>query len=209
MRFLVTAGPTREYIDDVRFLSNASSGRMGVAIAGVLAKRHEVTLVAGPIAVEIPRGVECVSVTSAREMRREVMARFAECECVIMTAAVADYRPERKVRGKMRKGSDALELLLAPNPDILLELGKKKGERVLIGFALESSAGALARARRKMRRKNLDAIVLNTTETMGSDAVSGTLLAQGRADEAFGPVKKEALGRRLEKLAVELMKGKP
>ncbi len=206
MRFLVTAGPTREHIDEVRFLSNASSGRMGFALAQVLCRKHDVTLVAGPVSLSVPPKVDFVGVTNARQMRAEVLRRFAAQHCVMMTAAVADYRPARRLRGKRRKSAEPLTLELVPNPDILAELGRRKRAQVLIGFALESSADSLAAARRKLKEKNLDAIVLNTVEAMGAERLRGALLLADGSVETFGPLKKEALARRLERLACRLVR---
>ena len=209
MRVLVTAGPTREHIDDVRFLSNASTGRMGFALAKVLSRKHDVTLVAGPVSLTVPPNVDFVAVTSARQMRREVLSRFAAQDCVIMTVAVADYRPARRLRGKRRKSDDPLTLDLVPNPDILAELGRRKRAQVLIGFALESSASALVAARRKLKKKNLDAIVLNTVDAMGAESLRGTLLLADGSVQPFGPMTKDALAKRLERLACSLVRERP
>lgn len=193
----MTAGPTREPLDAVRFLSNRSTGKLGYAIAGALARRHEVTLVSGPTALRAPRGVRFVPVETAREMHAAVVRRFGEADAVIMNAAVADYRPARRRRGKIAKGG-TLTLALVRNVDILLDLGRRKRPgQVLIGFALEARKG-LARARKKLREKNLDAIVRNDLSTMGADTVSGTLIeADGTLTKLDG-VSKRALAGILE-----------
>ncbi|MCX6338501.1 MAG: hypothetical protein NTX71_01095 [Candidatus Aureabacteria bacterium] len=157
--FLITAGPTREYLDPVRFFSNPSTGKMGYALARTARDRGaKVILVSGPVALRAPGGVRLVRVESANEMRREVMRRRADV--VIMAAAVADYRPEKRLSRKMKKGSRQINVPMARTGDILAELGRKKGNRILVGFAAET--GALVReARRKLREKDLDMIVAN------------------------------------------------
>lgn len=169
MNYLITAGPTREYIDDVRYLSNASSGRMGCALVEAARRAGaRVTLVCGPMEVERPRCEAVVPVTSAEEMRRAVLARDARADVVVMAAAVADYRPARRLRGKMKKRPRGLRLALVPTRDILAELGRRKRPgQVLVGFALEAN-DARANARRKLREKDLDLIVVNSPAAMGA-----------------------------------------
>ena len=204
MRIIVTAGPTRESIDAVRFLSNRSTGSMGYAIARALAVRHEVVLVSGPVQLSPPRNVEFVSVETAREMRTEVVRRFAESDAVVMCAAVADYRPARRIRGKIRKDGQPRRLDLVPNPDILAELGRRKRPgQVLVGFALEAGRGLTA-ARRKLRAKHLDAIFRNEIGTMGAPSVRGELI---EADGNVTPIRnlsKERVAKLIEKLIGKL-----
>lgn len=167
LRLLVSAGPTREYFDPVRFISNPSSGRMGYALAEAARDRGaEVVLVAGPTALPWPWGVEGVRVESALEMRQALLERYAWAEAVIMAAAVADYRPAEVLKDKEPKGAEERQILLVRNPDILEELGRSKGRRVLVGFAMETREG-LSRAQEKLRRKNLDMIVLNYVNREG------------------------------------------
>jgi len=160
MKVLVTAGPTRERIDPVRFISNYSTGTFGYAIAAEALRRgHGVTLVSGPTRIAAPAGVRLVKVESAIAMRREVKKRAGRCDCVIMAAAVCDWRPRRPSRGKIKKRGGRMSLELEENPDILAELGRKK-RGILVGFALETGnleKNALA----KLKRKNLDLIVAN------------------------------------------------
>jgi phosphopantothenoylcysteine decarboxylase/phosphopantothenate--cysteine ligase len=160
-RVLVTAGPNREPLDPMRFLSNRSTGRMGYAIARVARRRGaEVTLVSGPVDLPDPPGIRTVRVVSALEMQHAVTEAYPRASIVVMAAAVADYRPERVAAEKIRKESGPLTLRLVRNPDILQGLGRRKGRRLLIGFAAET--GDLeARALRKLRSKNLDLIVAN------------------------------------------------
>ncbi|MFH0963994.1 MAG: phosphopantothenoylcysteine decarboxylase [Planctomycetota bacterium] len=204
MRILVTAGPTREPVDSVRYLSNRSSGSMGYAIARRLSRRHRVTLVSGPTALRPPKDVEFVVVETAREMRREVLRRFRRVDAVVMCAAVTDYRPARRVLGKIRKGTGPLRLDLVLNPDILAELGRRKRRgQVLVGFALEARKG-LARARRKLRTKKLDAILRNDLSTIGAAKVRGELI---QADGAVTPINglpKRAVAELIEKVILKV-----
>ncbi len=185
---LVTAGPTREALDPVRFLSNASSGKMGYCIAGAAARRGaRVVLISGPTHLEPPPPVEFVPVVSALEMYNEVMRRFPECDVAIKTAAVSDYRPASVSQNKIKKTGGGMTLDLVRNPDILSELGKIKCDRILVGFAAEST-NLLEYARKKIEQKNLDLIVANdiTREGagFGSDANGGYLLdAKGGTEE--------------------------
>jgi phosphopantothenoylcysteine decarboxylase / phosphopantothenate---cysteine ligase len=163
-RILVTAGPTYEAIDPVRFVGNRSSGKMGFALANAAAQRGaEVTLIAGPTHLDTPRNVSRIDVESAQEMLNAVVAQTKKADIVIMAAAVADYTPVHPAKHKIKKQSDTktLELKLEPTSDILTTLSKKKRKLLLIGFALETKDG-LAHAREKLRKKNLDLIVLNS-----------------------------------------------
>jgi phosphopantothenoylcysteine decarboxylase/phosphopantothenate--cysteine ligase len=159
---LVTAGPTREELDPVRYLSNYSSGKMGYAIARAARQRGaRVILVSGPTALPVPPGVEVVPVVSARQMREAVMARLAEATVVVKSAAVADYRPSERSEQKIKKGQESeLELTLEKNPDILAELGQRKTTQLLVGFAAETT-DLVENARKKLETKNLDLIVAN------------------------------------------------
>lgn len=158
---MVTAGPTREEIDPVRFISNHSSGKMGYALARAAQLRgSRVILVSGPVGLAVPPGVELVSVESAAEMREAVMARASECTVVIKAAAVADYRPAERSEAKIKKQNDELTIRLVKNPDILAELGRLDRRPFLVGFAAET--GSLeAAAAKKLAEKNLDMIVAN------------------------------------------------
>jgi len=160
-KILITAGPTREFIDPVRFISNPSSGKMGFAIAEEAQKMGaEVILIHGPVSIPIPAGVKAIPVVSAIEMRSEVMKYFSKCDVVIMAAAVADYSPIEYSSSKIKKSGDVKIVKLAPTMDILAELGKKKGKRILVGFAIETEA-LEKNARKKLVEKNLDIIVAN------------------------------------------------
>jgi len=161
LTILITAGPTREEIDPVRYISNYSSGKMGYALARAAQRRGaRVLLISGPTALAKPAGVQVTAVTSAAEMQQEVMARVAECDVVIKAAAVADYRPMARNSTKVKKKSEALTIELVKNPDILAGLGKLERRPFLVGFAAETDALA-DHAAQKLREKNLDMIVAN------------------------------------------------
>ncbi len=158
---LITAGPTQEPVDPVRYLSNRSSGRMGFALAAEAAARGaRVIIVSGPVAIDPPAGCEVERVTTTDEMYRAVLERLSEASIVIMAAAVADYRPAIAHESKIKKDSGALTLDLEPTVDILTEIGRLKGDRVLVGFAAETE-DLVENAQTKLRRKNCDFIVAN------------------------------------------------
>jgi phosphopantothenoylcysteine decarboxylase/phosphopantothenate--cysteine ligase len=161
-RVLVSAGPTYEDIDPVRFIGNRSSGRMGFAIAdAAAAEGAEVTLVAGPVSLETPRGVERVDVRSAREMREAVLARAGASDVFISAAAVGDFRPESEAAQKIKKnGSDPLDLKLVQNPDILAEVAALPKRPFVVGFAAET-ANVEQHARAKLEKKRVDLIAAN------------------------------------------------
>lgn len=182
---VVTAGPTHEPIDAVRFLGNRSSGRMGFAVAAEAAKRGaRVTLVSGPTQLSDPPGVHVDRVETAAQMRAVVGAAFEEADAVVMAAAVADFRPASAAEGKLKKAEGVPELRLEPTDDILAELGERKGSRVLVGFAAEV-ADVEAEGRRKLKEKHLDLLVANEVgrEGTGFDAETNRaaiLAADGR-----------------------------
>lgn len=164
MKIVITAGPTREHLDPVRFLSNPSTGKMGFAIAAAAARRgHTVTLVAGPVSLKTPQGVARVDVVSAREMLSAVQAAVLEADVFISTAAVADWRPARCAGSKLKKRQMSGTLKLVRNPDIL----KTISGCLKIGFAAETD-NVLAEAARKCREKNLAFIVANDVSEAGS-----------------------------------------
>ena len=169
MHLLITAGGTREYIDPVRFISNASSGRMGCALARAAQKAgHRVTLISASD-LQPPVGVEFVGVDSAAEMFKAVKKFFAKCDCLIMAAAVADYTPVRTAKTKIKKEDKSLTIELKPTTDILKWAGKhKKKNQVVVGFALEDKA-VRTRAEKKLKEKSLDMIIANTPASIGAD----------------------------------------
>ena len=161
MRFLITAGPTREPLDPVRYLSNRSSGKMGYALAAAASDAgHEVVLVAGPTALPDPRGASVVPVVTAAEMHAAVMAALPEVEVAIFAAAVADYRPQHAAGQKLKKSSETLTLVLERTPDILGGVRATGFRGVLVGFAAETE-NLMANATAKLTRKRCDLIVAN------------------------------------------------
>lgn len=175
---LITAGPTQEAIDPVRFISNRSSGRMGYALAEAAASRGaNVILISGPVALPAPAGVETIRVRTALEMYDAVMRRIPESTIVIKSAAVADYRSAEIAGRKMKKRGCGITLHLEPNPDILAEAGRIKGNRLLIGFAAETE-NLVSEARRKMEMKNCDMVVANMVggEGTGFDSVDNEVV---------------------------------
>lgn len=169
MNLLLTAGPTREHLDSVRFLSNPSSGRFGYAIAEEGARRgYRVLLVSGPVELPDPPGVDVIRVVSAHAMYRAATALFAECQAAILAAAVCDFRPAKREDRKIPKGRRSRTLVLVPTEDIAAYLGRIKADRVVVGFALEDHDHQ-RHAEDKLRRKNCDAIVLNTPANIGAD----------------------------------------
>ncbi len=209
-KVVVTAGPTREAIDPVRFLSNRSSGRMGAALAARAAARGaNVTLVMGPGTAEPPWGVRCVRVESAREMAEAAIAAAAGADIFIAAAAVADYTPARPSSSKLKKKKAPLTLSLAPTIDILAALGAKRRRPFLVGFAAETG-DPLPEARRKRRRKGADLMVAN--DVARDDSGFGTASIQVHLVDARGETtlpllpKEEAADRILDR-ALSLMSG--
>jgi phosphopantothenoylcysteine decarboxylase/phosphopantothenate--cysteine ligase len=184
MRVLITAGPTREPIDLVRYISNRSSGRMGAALmTAAIRYGHSVTAVVGPIIVPLPPNIQRIDVETSAEMQHAVLAQFPDHDLLIMAAAVSDYRPRQILDGKIPSG-DSLTLQLEPTPDIIsLASGSKRSDQRTIAFSLES-AGGIDRARQKMLRKKVDLMVFNPTATMDSPTVQAVLLyPNGRSEE--------------------------
>ncbi len=210
---LVTAGPTREELDPVRFLSNYSSGKMGYAIARAARNRGaRVILVSGPVSLTEPAGVETVHVVSAQEMYRAVMEKAVQADVIIKAAAVADFRPVRRGEQKTKKGpAEAMTVELQRNPDILAELGRQKGHRILVGFAAETEE-LLKHAREKLTGKNLDMIVANdvTQEGAGFDGdtnIVRLLTADGKIEELPQMSKDLVAGLLLDRITALLPKG--
>jgi phosphopantothenoylcysteine decarboxylase/phosphopantothenate--cysteine ligase len=168
MRILITAGPTREYLDDVRYLSNASSGRMGYALAAAaLEAGHEVVLVSGPVELPAPVGAEVHPVETTAQMRDACVARFPACDGVIAAAAVCDYKPRHRISGKIAKTGDPIAIEMIETDDVLAELGRHKDGRWVFGFALEAE-NPRANALQKLRAKNCDYVVVNSPAAIGA-----------------------------------------
>jgi phosphopantothenoylcysteine decarboxylase/phosphopantothenate--cysteine ligase len=177
---LITAGPTREYIDPVRYLSNDSSGKMGFALAAAARRRGlRVTLVHGPVALRPLTGVRTIPVVSAAEMLTACSRLWPEHDALLMAAAVADYTPARPAHAKRKKSARQLVLRLEPTVDILAALSaERRADQVVVGFALEDRAPR-RNAERKLKRKGLDAIVLNRPEAIGAERSAVEILVSG------------------------------
>ncbi len=211
-RLLITAGPTREEIDPVRYISNYSSGKMGYAIARAARRRGaQVTLVSGPTALPAPWGVTFVPVESAGEMYDAVMARVGESSVVIKAAAVADYRPVARAGEKLKKQGERMTLELVKNRDILTEMGRNKNRALLVGFAAETTE-LLANARKKLMEKNVDLLVANDVTEAGAGFSVETNIVRllhrnGRVEEP-GILSKEAVANLILDRVAELRKDK-
>ncbi|MCM8821528.1 MAG: hypothetical protein NC831_01755 [Candidatus Omnitrophica bacterium] len=170
MKFLITAGPTREYLDPVRFISNPATGTLGYFLAKKAMERgHSVSVISGPCNFPEIKGVKKIQVESALEMKSVVEEKFPSCDALIMTAAVSDWRPAKRY-GKKLKIKKSWNLKLVPNPDILKSVAKiKKVNQVVVGFALES-ASIIENAKKKLRWKKLDVLVANTVENFGDSS---------------------------------------
>ncbi len=199
-RLVVTAGPTVEPIDPVRFVSNRSTGKMGYAIARELAARGaDVTLVSGPASLPAPAGVRKVDASTAEEMYDAFMEAFSGSDGAVMCAAVADYTPAEPSASKLKKSGEGLSIAMKPTRDIAAEAGRIKGSRILAGFALETDDEE-AHAREKLRRKNFDFIVLNSLRDPGAGFAADTnritvIPAEGEAERFPLESKREAACR--------------
>lgn len=209
VRLLVTAGPTREPIDAVRFIGNRSSGRQGYAVADEAAKRGaDVTLVSGPVSLPVPFGVRCVRVETAADMHDAVMAAYPDADAVVMTAAVADLRPAEPAPGKLKKDAAPDVLRLERTDDILAALGADKGKRVLVGFAAETEDAA-ANARGKLVAKNLDLVVANDVSEPGvgfDSTVNRVVFVGADGDEPMPVMDKRAVAGALLDRLTDLLK---
>jgi phosphopantothenoylcysteine decarboxylase/phosphopantothenate--cysteine ligase len=206
MKILVTAGPTREIIDPVRYITNRSSGKMGYALAEALVRAgHQVVLVSGPVSLSAPEGLESlIRVETAAQMAEAVKSAFPSCGGAVMCAAVADYRPAEPASGKIHKSEGDLILRLERTEDILLSLGRmKSGNQILVGFAAETE-DLRQRALGKMERKNLDWIIANRVglpdRGFQSDDNAATAYARSGRVEEFPLMPKRELARKLAEL---------
>jgi len=214
LKFLITAGGTREYIDPVRFISNASSGRMGYELArSAVAAGHRVTLVTAPTNLPVPKAVTVVRIETASEMFKAVKERLHGCDCLIMVAAVSDYAPLRPSRAKIRRVGKMLTLTLKPTPDILKWAGehkqgkskKEKGKKqIVVGFALEDR-NLRANAERKMHQKNLDMVVANTPATVGNERCEVLVRKAGDKWRRIAKAPKRQVAGRLIRMIEQLV----
>jgi phosphopantothenoylcysteine decarboxylase/phosphopantothenate--cysteine ligase len=211
-RLLITSGPTHEPIDPVRFVGNRSTGKMGAALAAEAVGRGAiVTVVLGPGAV-VPSGVDVVLVQTAEEMRDAVLARSADADAVVMAAAVADFRPKAIADQKLKKDAGIPEVILEPTPDILAELGERRGEQILVGFAAETRD--LERAgREKLASKHLDLLIVNRVGEagtgFGADSNEAMLLAASGDDEPLRSWSKRELAAVVLDRVSALLQGGP
>ena len=207
MRFLVTAGPTREPIDPIRYISNRSSGKMGYAIAeAALAAGHDVTLISGPVNLHPPRGAQFVQILTSDEMFEAVHRHVHECDVLVMCAAVADYKPQTVSPTKIKKNNEHLALDLVPTRDILTSLPRKNRQFLVVGFAADTN-DIEENAQKKLRAKNCDVIVANdvssATSGMESDENEVTLFFRTGESEKISRAPKKIIARDLEKKLVK------
>jgi phosphopantothenoylcysteine decarboxylase/phosphopantothenate--cysteine ligase len=196
-RVLITAGPTREPIDPVRYIGNRSSGRMGAALAeAAINAGHHVTIILGPVHVSMPPSARRIDVETASQMHSAVMQEFPGHDLLIMAAAVADYRPIRIAQSKLPRGG-TLSIECEPTPDIVAAAAKmRRPDQRIIGFSLEAS-GDLDRAREKLIRKDLDLIVFNPIQTMNSAQIEPALLWRDGRKELISLQSKEQFAKML------------
>lgn len=178
-RMLITAGPTHEPIDAVRYIANQSSGRMGLALAAAARELGwSVTLLLGPTSLVPPNDFAVHRFETTDELEKLLEEHFPACDVLIMAAAVADYRPQRFERGKLPRGQQALHLKLEPTPDLVAKCAsKKRDDQFIVGFALEEASQLEMRAKEKLRTKRLDAIVANSLDTLGAKDIVATIFA--------------------------------
>ena len=207
MRFVVTAGPTREALDPVRFISNRSSGKMGYAIAeAALARKHEVTLISGPAALAPPRSAKLVSITTSDELYAAVRRALRDCDVFVMCAAVSDYRPAQVAARKMKKRRSPFSLPLVPTRDILASLPKRR-PYLVIGFAAETHA-LEKHAQKKLGAKNCDAMVANDVSRseigMESDENEVTIFFRDGEIKKISRAPKKKIARELVKIFAKM-----
>ena len=200
MTITVTAGPTREALDPIRYLSNHSSGKMGFALAHEARRRGaQVNLISGPTSLPAPPGAHLKQVESTEQMRQAVLEQLPETRVLIMAAAPADFKPRlaRPQKSKKEEAGGTHTLDLEKTPDILSEIASAKGERIFVGFALETENGP-AHARRKLQQKNLDLVVLNhprpdADSGMGKEVIQGTIISADGSEETLPVLTKEGM----------------
>jgi phosphopantothenoylcysteine decarboxylase/phosphopantothenate--cysteine ligase len=204
MRFLITAGGTREYIDPVRYISNASSGKMGYALAkAAFNAGHKVTLISASD-LQPPVGMDFIGVESAQDMFNAVKEFFPKCDCLIMAAAVADYTPLLTYKSKIKRSGKILTIKLKPTPDILKWAGKHKNKkratrgepRIIVGFALEDK-NLRKNAEKKLKEKNLDMIIANTPEVISSEETAVQIKVPAKSWTKFPPANKTAVAQKI------------
>ena len=207
LKFLISSGPTREHIDPVRFLTNASSGKMGFMVAmSALNAGHHVKIVTGPVNLKYPEKAEVIETTTAMDMHTAIMQNFHECDVLVMTAAVCDYRPVKTSINKIHKSDETFILRLERNPDILLSIRRSERKQIIIGFAAETN-NVIVSARRKLEKKKMDMIVAN--EVGGKEYgfavehIKATLLFKDGKNIELGCCRKEELADIIVKEAIK------
>ncbi|MCK4601451.1 MAG: phosphopantothenoylcysteine decarboxylase [Phycisphaerae bacterium] len=204
MRILVTAGPTREHIDTVRFITNASGGRMGCAVAAAAAKAgHDVTLLLGPTAAAIPEGCDVVPFVSVDDLKEALEKRFDDCDALVMAAAVGDFRMEKPAPEKLRRSNGPITLRLLPTEDILAALARKKRKgRVIVAFAVKDGPEdeIVAKARAEMAAKGADYTVANTPAAMAADSSRACIISRDAVVLPWADRPKDQLAAEIVKL---------
>lgn len=204
MRFLLTAGPTRESIDAVRYISNRSSGQMGLALAeAIVAAGYELTAIYGPIPLRDTPTYPCEFVQTAEQMRLAVLNHWPRCDVLVMAAAVADFRPLRSQVSKLPRG-EGLTIQCEPTVDIVAQAAaQKRPDQLVVAFSLEAQ-NDLARAEEKMLRKKVDMMVFNPLETMDQPTIHATLLRPGQSPEELSPLAKTRFAELLVARIIQL-----
>ena len=201
LRIIITAGPTREPIDRIRFISNYSTGTLGFELAKEARKRdHSAILISGQVDLKTPKGIKRFDIITAIDMQKEINRRFDWCDCLIMSAAISDYRPKRYISGKLKKEKSQISLKLVRNPDILESLGRRKKDRILVGFALETDK-LIQNAKSKLKRKNLDLIIANkkgsSMSPFGKNKITGYIIDKQLKVEKFSNISKNQLSKQV------------
>jgi phosphopantothenoylcysteine decarboxylase/phosphopantothenate--cysteine ligase len=200
MHFLITAGGTREYIDPVRFISNASTGKTGYALArAAIAAGHKVTLITAPVSIRPPGRAKLVNVKTSAEMFEAVKKYFDRSHCLIMAAAVSDYTPVSPSKTKIKKTDADLTIRLKPTADILKWAAKNKKNQLVVGFALEDKA-VKTRAQKKLTKKNLDMIIANTTAAIGAETSTVHIKTPTSKWIQLGPEAKSTIAKKIIRL---------
>jgi len=201
---IVTAGPTREYIDPVRFITNASSGRMGYAVAAAAVRAgHTVTLLTGRLALARPSGCEAVEFTTVEDLKNALGERFGACDALVMAAAVGDFRPEHVAEKKIARGGGPIDVRLIPTEDVLAALvAKKQAAQRVVAFAVETGTQREmeAKARAEMRGKGADFVVLNRPEAMEAEASEACILSADGVVLGWASRRKDALAEEIVRL---------
>lgn len=204
MKVLVTAGPTREHIDSVRFITNASSGKMGYACAAAAAEAgHEVTLITGPVSIDPPAGVEVVRIISVEELKQALVRRFAQADALIMAAAVGDFTVASRAEKKIPRSAGAVQITLVPTEDLLAGLASlKRPDQTIVSFAVEDAPPEQARqnARAEMTAKGADYVVVNSPAAMAAEESQACILSRDGVALPWARRAKTDLAREILKL---------